>query len=166
MVNLVVLMGRLTADPELVTSSSGATYTRFTVAVDRSFVKSGEERETDFIRCVAWGKTAEFICNYFGKGQMISVQGEIRTGSYTNRDGAKVFTTDINVDKVSFTGDKRERGSSGSENSYASANRSASSSRSSSRSSERSEERSSVSYSSGSSDDFEADDVFDSDLPF
>ena len=150
-------MGRLTADPELVTSSGGTTYTRFSIAVDRNFVKSGEERVTDFIRCVAWGKTAEFICNYFAKGQMIAVQGEIRTGSYTNRDGAKVYTTDININQASFTGDKRDHGS-GEKNSYSSANRAAAQSKPS---------VPPTSYSSGSNEDFEVTSPFDNtDLPF
>lgn len=107
MINFVVLMGRLTADPELRTSNSGISYCRFTVAVDRSFTKSGEEKKTDFINCVAWRQTAEFVSRYFTKGQMIAVEGSIQTGSYTNKDGAKVYTTDILVSQVSFTGDKR-----------------------------------------------------------
>lgn len=107
MINMVVLMGRLTADPELRTSNSGISYCRFTVAVDRSFTKSGEEKKTDFINCVAWRQTAEFVSRYFTKGQMIAVEGSIQTDSYTNKDGAKVYTTDILVSQVSFTGDKR-----------------------------------------------------------
>lgn len=106
MINSVVLMGRLTADPELKTTSSGTNYCRFSVAVERPF-KNGDEKITDFVNCVAWRQTAEFVSRYFTKGQMIAVEGSIQTGSYTNKDGIKVYTTDILVNSVSFTGDKR-----------------------------------------------------------
>lgn len=104
--NSVILMGRITADPELKTTNSGTDYCRFTVAVDR-YSKS-EDKKTDFINCVAWKQTAEFISKWFAKGKMIAVQGSIQTGSYTNKDGGKVYTTDILVDKVHFCGDKNE----------------------------------------------------------
>ena len=102
--NSVALMGRLTADPELRTTNSGLNYCRFTVAVDR--YSKGEDKKTDFINCVAWRQTAEFVERYFSKGKMIAVQGSIQTGSFTNKDGAKVYTTDVLVDKVHFCGDK------------------------------------------------------------
>ena len=116
MLNVVVLMGRLTADPELRTTNSGLSYCRFTIAVDR-FSKN-EERKADFINCVAWRQTAEFIVHYFTKGQMIAVEGSIQTGSYTNKDNVKVYTTDILVDRASFTGSKKESGSSYSGTTY------------------------------------------------
>jgi single-strand DNA-binding protein len=106
--NSVILMGRLTADPELRTTNNGLNYCRFTVAVDR--YSKGEDKKTDFINCVAWRQTAEFVERYFGKGKMIAVQGSIQTGSFTNKDGAKVYTTDVLVDKAHFCGDKREEG--------------------------------------------------------
>ena len=102
--NSVILMGRLTTNPELKTTNSGLSYCRFTVAVDR--YSKGEDKKTDFINCVAWRQTAEFIERYFSKGKMIAVQGSIQTGSYTNKDGAKVYTTDVLVDKAHFCGDK------------------------------------------------------------
>lgn len=102
--NNVILMGRLTADPELRTTNNGLNYCRFTVAVDR--YSKGEEKKTDFINCVAWRQTAEFIERYFSKGKMIAVQGSIQTGSFTNKDGAKVYTTDVLVDKAHFCGEK------------------------------------------------------------
>ena len=105
MINSVVLMGRLTADPELRTTANGTNYSRFSVAVERPF-KNGDEKITDFINCVAWRQTAEFVTRYFTKGQMIAVEGSIQTGSYTNKDGAKVYTTDVLVNSVSFTGSK------------------------------------------------------------
>ena len=106
--NNVILMGRLTADPELRTTNNGLNYCRFTVAVDR--YSKGEDKKTDFINCVAWRQTAEFVERYFSKGRMIAVQGSIQTGSFTNKDGAKVYTTDVLVDKVHFCGDKRDEG--------------------------------------------------------
>lgn len=110
MINSVVLMGRLTADPELRTTTSGISTSRFTIAVDRDFVRNGEERQADFIRLVAWRQTAEFICRYFKKGSMIAVTGSIQTGSYDDRNGNRVYTTDIVVDKASFCGSKNETG--------------------------------------------------------
>lgn len=106
--NTAILIGRLTADPELRTTNNGLNYCRFTVAVDR--YTKGEEKKTDFINCVAWRQTAEFVERYFSKGRMIAVQGSIQTGSFTNKDGAKVYTTDVLVDKVHFCGDKRDEG--------------------------------------------------------
>lgn len=102
--NTAILMGRLTADPEIRTTNSGLNYCRFTVAVDR--YTKGEDKKTDFINCVAWRQTAEFVERFFSKGKMIAVQGSIQTGSFTNKDGAKVYTTDVLVDKVHFCGDK------------------------------------------------------------
>lgn len=109
MINTVILLGRLTADAELKTSASGISYCRFTVAVDRQ-TRQGEEKKTDFINCVAWRQTAEFISNWFRKGQMIAVEGSIQTSSYTNRDGARVYTTDVLVSKASFTGNRSDGG--------------------------------------------------------
>lgn len=102
--NTAILIGRLTADPELRTSNNGLNYCRFTVAVDR--YSKGEDKKTDFINCVAWRQTAEFVERYFSKGRMIAVQGSIQTGSFTNKDGVKVYTTDVLVDKAHFCGDK------------------------------------------------------------
>ena len=109
--NNVSLIGRLTANPELKYTQSGMAYTRFSIAVDRSFVKQGEERQTDFINLVAWGKTAEFICKYFMKGQRMGVTGEIRTGSYTAQDGTKRYTFDVAVNNAYFCESKGGSGS-------------------------------------------------------
>lgn len=113
MINNVVLMGRLTADPELRTTTSGISTARFTIAVDRDYVRNGEERQADFIRVVAWRQTAEFICRYFKKGSMIAVTGSIQTGSYDDKNGNRVYTTDVVVDRASFCGSKAETGSAG-----------------------------------------------------
>lgn len=104
--NSVSLMGRLTADPELKTTQNGISYCRFTVAVNR-YSKDGEDT-ADFISCVAWRSTAEFICNYFLKGSKIALIGSIQTGSYTDKDGRKVYTTDVNIDKVFFCESKKD----------------------------------------------------------
>lgn len=100
--NNVSLIGRLTTATELKYTQSGTAYTRFSIAVDRSYAKQGEERQTDFINIIAWGKTAEFVCKYFMKGQRIGITGEIRTGSYTAQDGTKRYTTDVVANGVYF----------------------------------------------------------------
>ena len=91
MLNCAVIMGRLTADPELRQTPNGVAVTRFSVAVDRGYVKAGEERQADFINVVCWRQTAEFVTRYFSKGSMIAVQGSIQTGSY-EKDGVKSLT--------------------------------------------------------------------------
>lgn len=103
--NNVILMGRLTKDPEIRTTNSGLSVCKFTVAVDR-YSKDGEDK-TDFINCVAWRKTAEFIGNYFSRGQRIALTGSIQTGSYTDKDGRTVYTTDVLVDKAEFCESKK-----------------------------------------------------------
>ena len=112
MLNCAVIMGRLTADPELRQTPSGVSVTRFTVAVDRGYVKPGEERKADFINVVAWRQTAEFVSRYFQKGSMIAVQGSIQTGSY-EKDGVKRYTVEISADHVRFCGSKSETGTNG-----------------------------------------------------
>ncbi len=106
--NCAVIMGRLTAKPELRTTNSGLAVTSFTVAVDRSYAKQGEERQTDFINVVAWRQTAAFVTRYFEKGQMIAVQGSIQTRNYENKNGNKRIAVEIVADKVSFCGDKKK----------------------------------------------------------
>ena len=101
MLNLVVLMGRLTGDPELRKTPSDISFTRFSIAVQRNYIpKNGGERETDFFSVVSWRSTAEYICKYFKKGDLIVIQGSIQTGSY-EKDGTKRNTFDIVVSNVS-----------------------------------------------------------------
>lgn len=107
MLNTAVIMGRLTADPELRTTQSGLSVTSFMVAVDRSY-KSGDERQTDFINVVAWRSTAEFVTKYFKKGRMIAVQGAIQTRNYEDKNGNKRTAVEIVADSVSFCGGKSE----------------------------------------------------------
>lgn len=111
MLNSAIIMGRLTADPELRTTSSNISFVRFSVAVDRAYQKQGTERQTDFINVVAWRQTADFVSRYFRKGQMIAVQGSIQTGSY-EKDGVRRQTFEIVADNVSFCGSKSETGAS------------------------------------------------------
>lgn len=105
--NVVALTGRLTSTPELRKTQNGVSVTRFTIAVDKNFTPKGEEKKVDFIDCVAWRNDAEFICNYFDKGQMIAVMGEINTGSY-EKDGIKRKTWEVKIDHASFCGSKAE----------------------------------------------------------
>lgn len=107
MINSVVLMGRLTSDPELRTTQSGKSVVSFSLAVDRDFQQSGE-KQADFISVVAWGKTAEFIDKYFRKGRMIAVVGRIQTRTYTDKDGNNRKVVEVVADKVSFTGEKAD----------------------------------------------------------
>ena len=113
--NKVVLMGRLTRDPE-VRYSQGENSTavaRFTLAVDRRFRRAGENSEADFIGCVAFGKQAEFVEKYFKQGMRMVAVGRIQTGNYTNKDGQKVYTTDVVVEEVEFAESKGNSGESG-----------------------------------------------------
>lgn len=108
MLNNVVLMGRLTADPELRHTPNDIPVTSFTLAVDRSYVKSGADRQTDFIDIVAWRSTAEFVCRYFRKGLLVAVQGSIQTRSYQDKEGNKRKAFEIVADNVHFAESKRD----------------------------------------------------------
>ena len=106
--NKVILIGRLTKDPELrYAAGSGTAVCRFTVAINRQFKKD----ETDFINCVAFGKTGETITQYLTKGRQIAVTGSIRTGSYDAQDGTKRYTTDVAVESFEFIGSANDGGS-------------------------------------------------------
>nr|DAH42071.1 MAG TPA: Single strand binding protein [Caudoviricetes sp.] len=100
--NKVILAGRFTRDPEIRYTNDGASIARFSIAVNRRFVKEGSDQKADFLNCIAFGKTAEFIEKYFSKGMKADLSGRIQTGSYTNKDGAKVYTTDIVVEEIEF----------------------------------------------------------------
>ena len=102
--NRVVLVGRLTRDPELRTTTSGISQTRFTLAVNRRTAGADGQREADFISCIAWRGTAEAIAKYLKKGRELAVEGSIRTGSYDAQDGTKRYTTDVVVDNFTFIG--------------------------------------------------------------
>lgn len=114
--NKVILMGRLTRDPEVRYSSgdSSMAIARYTLAVDRRFRRNGDGEQTaDFIGCVAFGKSAEFAERYFRQGLKIVVTGRIQTGSYTNKDGVKVYTTEVVVEDQEFAESKNSSGGDG-----------------------------------------------------
>ena len=110
MFNLVVLTGRLTADPELKTTSNGLSVTTFSIAVDRRY-RSGEERQTDFINIVAWRQSAEFITKYFKKGSLIGIEGSIQTRRYQDKNGNNRTAFEVVVNNVQFVESKRDSGS-------------------------------------------------------
>jgi len=107
MINNVVLMGRITHDLELKSTANGVNVVSFTLAVERSYAPQGEKRQADFIDCVAWRNTAEFITRYFSKGSMIAVTGEIQTRSYEDKNGNKRKAVEIVVNNASFCGEKK-----------------------------------------------------------
>ena len=106
MLNVVALLGRLTADPELRTTPNGVSVATFTLAVDRSYAKQGEERQADFINCVAWRGIGEFISRYFQKGQLIAVDGSIQTRRYQDKNGSNRTAFEVVVKDASFAGSK------------------------------------------------------------
>ena len=106
--NKVLLVGRLTANPELRYTNSNIPYTRFSVAVDRGTSSSNGERITDFINIVTWRKQAEIVCQYLNKGSLVSVEGRIQTSNYTDKDGNKRYSTEVNADNVRFLESKAQ----------------------------------------------------------
>lgn len=148
MLNNVVLMGRLVADPELRHTPNDIAVTSFTLAVNRSYVKSGSERQTDFIDIVAWRSTAEFVSKYFHKGQLVAVQGSIQTRTYQDKEGNKRKAFEIVADNVYFAESKRD-GANYNNDAYADINQNAQPS----------------AYASGDADDFQ-EVPSDDDLPF
>ena len=112
--NRVCLIGRLTTKPELRNLPSGIATTRFTLAVNRNFSNAQGEREADFITIVAWRNQAENICKFLDKGSLVSVEGRIQTGSYDDKDGKRVYTTEVVADQVNFLESKSQRSQSSS----------------------------------------------------
>lgn len=106
MLNKLILMGRLVETPELKTTQSGVSVTAFTLAVERNYAPQGQERKTDFVKCVAWRNTAEFICKYFSKGKLMAVESELQSRTYENQDGKKVTVWEAIVSNAYFGGDK------------------------------------------------------------
>ena len=107
--NAVQLVGRFTRNPDVRYTDGGMSIARFSLAVDRRYKKEGEQT-ADFINCVAFGKTAEFIEKYFSQGMKIGLTGRIQTGSYTNKDNQKVYTTDVVAEQVEFVESKSQGG--------------------------------------------------------
>ncbi len=117
MLNKVILMGRLTADPDVRSTPSGVSVTTFSLAVDRGYAKQGEEKQTDFISIVCWRSTADFVGKYFSKGQLVAVEGAIRTRNYTDQSGTKRYITEVVANEVFFAeGKKQQQPESGSLN--------------------------------------------------
>lgn len=108
--NKVILMGRLTRDVEMRQTPSGVSLARFSLAVDRGYTGKDGQRQTDFINCVAWRQTGEFIARYFGKGRMIAVVGSIQTRTWDGQDGKRQYATEVVVEEAFFTGSKAETG--------------------------------------------------------
>lgn len=109
MLNRVILMGRMVADPELKTTNSGVSVCSFRIAVDRSYVKNGEQRQTDFFDIVAWRSSAEFVCRHFTKGSLIAIDGQLQTRQYQTKDGSNRSTVEVVADNISFTGERKEQ---------------------------------------------------------
>lgn len=110
MLNHIDIMGRLTRDPEYRTTGSGISVANFSVAVERDFKSDGGEKETDFIDCVAWRQTAEFVTKYMTKGSMVAVSGRLQVRSWMDKDGNKRRTAEIVADSVYFGESKRQSG--------------------------------------------------------
>ncbi len=110
MLNRVVLVGRLTKDPDLRYTASGVAVANFTIAVNRPFSNQQGEREADFINCVIWRKPAENLANYMGKGSLVGVDGRIQTRSYDNQDGKRVYVTEVVADSVQFLESRNSKG--------------------------------------------------------
>ena len=108
MLNKFIAMGRLTADPEYKITSSGAPVVSFTLAVERNYAQGGEKK-TDFVNCVAWRNTADFISKYFSKGRLMAIESELQSRSYENAEGRKVYVWEAIVSNAYFCGDKQEQ---------------------------------------------------------
>lgn len=152
MLNMVALQGRLTHDLEIKTTPSGVSVCAFSIAVDRDYKSADGEKQTDFINCVAWRGTAEFLCKYFQKGQMLTLKGQVQTRRYTDKDGNNRTAFEILAESVNFCGSKET--ASQNQNTFQTANLKPSA------------PVQSMAFDSGVSfDDFVADDGF-GDLPF
>jgi len=108
MLNKAILVGRLTKDPELRSTASGISVVSFTVAITRSYARQGEERQTDFINCVAFRNTADFISRYFAKGNMIAVDGSIQTRTWDDQEGKRHWVTEVMVNEAHFVESKKD----------------------------------------------------------
>lgn len=106
MLNVVAIMGRLVADPELKTTQQGTSVCHFRIACDRSYVRQGEQRQADFIDIAAWRQTAEFVCKYFRKGSLIAIDGSIQTHQYQDKSGSNRTAFEVVANNVSFAGAK------------------------------------------------------------
>ena len=106
MLNVVAIMGRLVANPELRTTQNGVSVASFRIACDRNFVRQGEQRQADFIDIVAWRQQADFVCKYFQKGSLIAIEGSLQTRSYEDKQGNKRTAVEVVANNVNFAGPK------------------------------------------------------------
>ena len=109
--NKIMLIGRLTKDPELRYTQSGTAVASFTLAVDRRFSNQSGEREADFVNCVAWNKAAEFVAQYFYKGKQMALEGRLQVRSYDGNDGQRRWVTEVVAEQIEFVGSKNDTGS-------------------------------------------------------
>ena len=112
MLNVVAIMGRLVADPELRTTPAGLSVCRFRIACDRSYVQQGQQRQADFIDIVAWRQQADFVSKYFQKGSMIAIDGSLQTRKYQDKNGNNRTAVEVVANNISFAGAKRQDGQS------------------------------------------------------
>ena len=159
MLNVVVIMGRLVADPELRTTTNGINLARFRIACDRSYSRQSEQRQTDFLDVVAWRQQADFVCKYFQKGSLIIIEGSIQTRQYQDKNGNNRTSVEIVANNINFGGPKNSNSNAGS-SSY-----SASQPRQDAQPARPSSIEAVPSYSAGDNDDFAVIDDSD-DLPF
>lgn len=110
MINVVAIMGRLVADPELRTTGNGINVCSFRIACDRNFAQKGQERQADFIDVVAWRQSAEFICKYFQKGSLIAVEGSLQSRQYQDKNGNKRTAVEVLANQINFAGGKKPGG--------------------------------------------------------
>lgn len=110
MLNVVAIMGRLVADPELRTTGNGINVCSFRIACDRNFAQKGQERQADFIDIVAWRQSAEFICKYFQKGSLIAVEGSLQSRQYQDKNGNKRTAVEVLANQINFAGGKKPGG--------------------------------------------------------
>lgn len=150
MLNVICLVGRLTADPELRTTTTGISTCRFSIAVDREFVKQGEERQADFFDVVAWRQQAEFVTKYFHKGSWVSVVGSMQSRTYDDKNGIKRKVFEVMASSISFCGNKSDSSQGGSFQ----------------RRPDEGQDTQKASFSNASGADFGADSGSDTDLPF
>ncbi|HIT85978.1 MAG TPA: single-stranded DNA-binding protein [Candidatus Ornithomonoglobus intestinigallinarum] len=120
--NKVILMGRLTRDPEMRQTPTGVNVARFTIAVNRRYTSRDGQQTADFLNCVAWRQTGEFICRYFRKGSMIAVEGTLQSRSWDDKDGKRQYATEVVVDNAEFTGSKAESNTRGNDGGYGNQN--------------------------------------------
>ena len=110
MLNVVAIMGRLVADPELRTTGNGINVCSFRIACDRNFVQQGQERQADFIDVVAWRQSAEFICKYFQKSSLVAVEGSLQSRQYQDKNGNKRTAVEVLANQINFAGGKKPGG--------------------------------------------------------